>query len=86
MRKEVDGYFMDDGTPINPDLVPKPALCVTCIHDDNFGQEVLCSLPRIDQQQEKYFMLMHLTGLTSICSIYGCERLPKKHHGIRKTI
>ena len=55
MRKEVHGYFMDDGTPVNPDLVPKPALCVTCIHDDDPRQEILCSLTRIDQQGEKDF-------------------------------
>ena len=26
-------YFDDDGTEINPDLVPKPDLCISCKKD-----------------------------------------------------
>jgi hypothetical protein len=45
------GFFLDDGTPVNPDLVPKPALCLMCKFDDSSDSEddILCILNRIDQ-------------------------------------
>lgn len=55
MEKELRGFFSDDGTPVNPDLAPKPSLCVTCKHDGDSGQEVPCMLNRIDQHGEDNF-------------------------------
>jgi hypothetical protein len=48
-------FFDDDGTKINPDLIKKPTLCVTCKKDDDPSEEILCSLNRIDQKDEKSF-------------------------------
>lgn len=48
-------FYNDDGTEINPDLVPKPSLCVSCKHDDDPKEEVLCILTRADQQDEAEF-------------------------------
>ena len=50
-------YFSDDGFEINPDLVPKPDLCITCKKDGLPGRkEVLCNLTRADQQGEYEFV------------------------------
>ncbi len=52
----VSGYFHDDGTEINADLVPKPGLCLTCKKDDAGGKEaILCILTRNDQKGGKDF-------------------------------
>jgi hypothetical protein len=49
-------FFNDDGTEINPDLVPIPPLCMTCKKKDMQGEEeVLCTLNRADQQDEENF-------------------------------
>ncbi|AQQ70749.1 hypothetical protein SMSP2_01110 [Limihaloglobus sulfuriphilus] len=49
-------FYDDDGTEINPDLIPKPALCVTCKKDGISGEEeILCALTRADQQGEDEF-------------------------------
>jgi len=45
----MNGYFKDDGTEINPDLYPKPQLCLSCLKDSNPDEEILCNLNRIDQ-------------------------------------
>lgn len=46
----------DDGTEINPDLIPKPGLCLTCMKDNASGkEEVHCTLTRNDQKGEKVF-------------------------------
>jgi hypothetical protein len=48
-------YFDDDGTPVNPDLFPKPSLCLTCKLDDQPSEQLLCNLTRLDQRQEEVF-------------------------------
>ena len=49
-------YFDVEGTEINPDLIPKPYLCITCKKDKQSGEEeILCNLTRADQQGEKEF-------------------------------
>ncbi len=48
-------FYNDDGTEINPDLVPKPDLCVSCKNDDDPREEILCILTRADQQDEAEF-------------------------------
>jgi hypothetical protein len=51
-------YFNDDGNELNPDLIPKPHLCVGCRKDDMDDQDerVLCDLTRLDQSGEKDFI------------------------------
>ncbi len=44
------GFFQDDGTPINPELLPKPSLCILCRKYDNPSEEIFCILNRADQQ------------------------------------
>ncbi len=43
-------YFNDDGTEFNPDLIPKPGLCVACANDDTSDEMMLihCNLTRAD--------------------------------------
>ncbi len=53
--EHISGYFHDDGTPFNPDLIPKPQLCLSCINDEDENQEILCNLTRLDQKNEKEF-------------------------------
>ena len=48
-------YFDDDGTEMNPDLIPKPSLCVSCAKDGDPNEEVPCNLNRLDQQGEAEF-------------------------------
>lgn len=48
-------YFNDDGTKIEPDLVPKPSLCLTCKKDDSSSEEPMCILNRNDQIDEPDF-------------------------------
>ena len=50
-------YFDDDGTEINPDLIPKPYLCISCKKDGvSEKEEILCNLTRADQQGEDEFI------------------------------
>ena len=48
-------FFDDAGNEINPHLIPKPGLCVTCRKDDDPNEEILCTLTRMDQRGEKKF-------------------------------
>ena len=54
---EISGFYLDDGTKIDPNLIPKPSLCVSCQVDDSLDpeDEVLCTLTRIDQRDEPEF-------------------------------
>jgi len=52
---EISGYYDDDGTKINPELVIKPSLCLSCKHEDDLSQEMLCTLNRMDRQDEADF-------------------------------
>lgn len=55
MNDKSFGFFNDDGSEINPDLIVKPSLCVSCKKDDDSSEEVLCVLNRADQQGEDEF-------------------------------
>ena len=56
MKNHIHGYFDDDGNEINPDLIPKPGLCITCKKDNISGkEEMLCTLTRADQQGDEEF-------------------------------
>jgi hypothetical protein len=50
-------YYDDDGNELNPDLIPKPSLCVGCVKDEsnNETDQVLCTLTRFDQSGEDGF-------------------------------
>jgi hypothetical protein len=48
-------YYLDDGTEFNPDLFPKPSLCLTCRKNDDPNEELLCNLTRMDQRNEDEF-------------------------------
>jgi hypothetical protein len=52
---EIHGFFDDDGYEINTDLIKKPSLCLTCLHDDDPNEELLCNMTRFDQQEETEF-------------------------------
>jgi hypothetical protein len=56
MDEDKPKYFNDNGTEVNPDLIPKPDLCITCKKDRQSGEEeILCNLTRADQQGESDF-------------------------------
>jgi hypothetical protein len=56
MNEEGWKFFHDDGTEVNPDLIPKPALCVSCRKDGIGGEEdMLCILNRMDQMGDEEF-------------------------------
>jgi hypothetical protein len=51
----MQGYFKDDGTELNPNLYPKPQLCLSCAKDDDSNEENLCNLNRLDQLETSEF-------------------------------
>ncbi len=55
MEEQPIRFYDDDGTEINPDLIPKPSLCTFCAKDDDPAEEPLCTLNRLDQQGEEEF-------------------------------
>jgi hypothetical protein len=56
MKKSADsGFFRDDGTEIDPDLIIKPGLCMSCRRDNDPDEEVLCILTQVDQKDEPEF-------------------------------
>lgn len=54
-RKPEVGFFRDDGTEIDPALIRKPELCLSCKKDSDPKEEILCMLNREDQEGEKEF-------------------------------
>ena len=52
---KIAGFFDDDGYEINTDLIKKPGLCMTCLHDNDPNEEMLCNMTRYDQQDDKEF-------------------------------
>lgn len=56
MNDNTPKFYHDDGTEVNPDLIPKPSLCISCKRDGLLGEEeILCTLNRMDQQGEEEF-------------------------------
>ena len=50
------GFYSDDGEKLNPNLCPKPQLCLSCKKNDEGGEEeMLCTLTRLDQRNSKKF-------------------------------
>ncbi|MCD4825810.1 MAG: hypothetical protein K8S55_14550 [Phycisphaerae bacterium] len=57
MDLQAGRYFDDDGSEINPDLISKPDLCVTCKKDGMSGEEeILCNLTRAGWQGQVEFV------------------------------
>lgn len=54
--EHISGYFNDDGTPLNPVLIPTPQLCLSCDKHEVVNEEILCNLTRLDQADEKEFI------------------------------
>ena len=52
---EIHGFFDDDGFEINSELIKKPSLCLTCVHNDDPNEELICNMTRLDQQEEHDF-------------------------------
>ena len=52
---EIHGFFDDDGYEINSDLIKKQSLCLTCVHDGELNEELLCNMNRFDQKDESNF-------------------------------
>jgi hypothetical protein len=48
-------FFDDDGREVNPNLFPKPALCLSCKKNNDPNEELLCNLTRLDQCYELEF-------------------------------
>ena len=48
-------YYNDDGTEVNPNLFPKPQLCLSCKKNEDESEELLCNLKRIDQRDGEEF-------------------------------
>lgn len=52
---KIAGFFDDDGYEINTDLMKKPGLCTTCVHDNDPNEEILCNMNRYDQKDDSDF-------------------------------
>ena len=48
-------FFDDDGTEVDPEMYPKPGLCLVCKKNSDASKEMLCDLNRLDQRYEKEF-------------------------------
>lgn len=49
-------YFNDDGTPLYPERLPKPKLCLSCRKNILKGdEEIVCNLIRLGQRNEIKF-------------------------------
>lgn len=46
-------FHDDDGSGIDPELVRKPGLCLTCRKDGDASEEVLCTLTRAEQEDDE---------------------------------
>ena len=55
-NERLHGFFRDDGTEINPELISKLGLCILCRKDDNPNEEIACILNRADQEGEPEFI------------------------------
>ena len=49
-------FFDDDGTEVNPNLIPKPNLCIICKKQNDPSEQVLCTLNILDQRDKEDFI------------------------------
>jgi hypothetical protein len=56
-REDINGFYNDDGTKIDPDSVPVPGLCVICKshQTEDWEENLLCLMNRNDQRDEPDF-------------------------------
>lgn len=54
-KKQIHGFFDDDGFEINTELIKKPSICLLCENDDNPEEEMLCNMTRYDQKDDNEF-------------------------------
>jgi hypothetical protein len=54
---KIAGIFDDEGYEINPNMIIKPSLCLTCLKNYEPGPEddILCNLTRYDQKNSENF-------------------------------
>lgn len=52
--EEINGFYDDDGNPINSELIRKPGLCLLCRKNDidDPMENMLCTMTRYDQRNE----------------------------------
>ncbi|MCF8358647.1 MAG: hypothetical protein K9H26_07800 [Prolixibacteraceae bacterium] len=57
LSEKVNGFFNDDGTPIDTNTVPTPNLCMLCksFYTGDSEENILCILNRNDQRNEPDF-------------------------------
>jgi len=55
--EDINGFFLDDGTRIDPESVPMPCVCIICCkyQSDDWEENMLCTLNRNDQRDEPDF-------------------------------
>lgn len=55
--EDINGFYDDDGTKIDPDSVPVPSLCVICKKHlaDDWEENLLCLMNRYDQRNDEDF-------------------------------
>lgn len=68
MQEEPNGFYDDDGNKLNPDLIAKPSLCVSCAKDGDPTEDILCTLSRFDQQEGEEF----------VCYAYESKDVPEE--------
>ena len=56
MNEDIPKFYDDDGTEVNPDLIPKPSLCISCKKDGIRNEEILCNLNRMAQLEKPEFI------------------------------
>ena len=56
MDEDIPKFYDDNGAEMNPDLISKPSLCVSCQKDGLRNEEHLCDLTRMDQLGEDEFI------------------------------
>ena len=56
MNEDIPKFYDDDGTEVNPNLIPKPSLCITLKKDGLRDEEILCNLNRMGQLGENEFI------------------------------
>lgn len=49
-------FFDDDGNEVNLDLIPKPALCISCKKNDDPDEHFFCAMNRFDQRNDEEFI------------------------------
>ena len=54
--EDYGGYCDDNGDELNPDLFPKPNLCLSCTKDADPNELILCNLTRLDQRDDSEFI------------------------------